>query len=84
MRRVGQALSVEAMSLYKHVSGKEDILGGISDLVMLEVEVPARDLLWRNDFHTSPPPSEETPQTQQNPDRTFTIRRVYLGTEART
>ena len=47
MRRVGQALSVEAMSLYKHVSGKEDILDGISDLVMLEVEVPARDQPWR-------------------------------------
>lgn len=47
MRRLGQALSVEAMSLYKHVSGKEDILDGISDLVMLEVEVPGRDLPWR-------------------------------------
>ena len=47
MRRLGQALSVEAMSLYKHVSGKEDILDGISDLVMEEVEVPSRDLPWR-------------------------------------
>jgi AcrR family transcriptional regulator len=47
MRRLGQALHVEAMSLYKHVSGKEDILDGISDLVMLEVQVPARDLPWR-------------------------------------
>ena len=47
MRRLGQALSVEAMSLYKHVSGKEDILDGISDLVMLEVEVPGRDLPWK-------------------------------------
>lgn len=47
MRRLGQALSVEAMSLYKHVTGKEDILDGIADLVMLEVPVPARDLPWR-------------------------------------
>lgn len=47
MRRLGQALSVEAMSLYKHVSGKEDILDGIADLVMLEVPVPPRDLPWR-------------------------------------
>lgn len=47
MRRLGQALHVEAMSLYKHVSGKEDILDGIADLVMLEVPVPARDLPWR-------------------------------------
>ena len=47
MRRLGQALGVEAMSLYKHVAGKEDILDGISDLVMEEVEVPSRDLPWR-------------------------------------
>jgi AcrR family transcriptional regulator len=47
MRRLGQALGVQAMSLYKHVAGKEDILDGISDLVMLEVEVPARGLPWR-------------------------------------
>lgn len=48
MRRLGQALSVEAMSLYKHVSGKEDILDGIADLVMQEVPVPTRDLPWRS------------------------------------
>jgi AcrR family transcriptional regulator len=47
MRRLGQALGVEAMSLYKHVSGKEDILDGIADLVMLEVDVPTRDVPWR-------------------------------------
>ncbi len=47
MRRLGQALGVQAMSLYKHVADKEAILDGISDLVMLEVEVPARALPWR-------------------------------------
>ena len=47
MRRLGQALHVEAMSLYKHVAGKEDILDGIADLVMDEVPVPDRDLPWR-------------------------------------
>ena len=53
MRRLGQALHVEAMSLYKHVSGKEDILDGIADLVMEEVEVPARDLPWRQALRQS-------------------------------
>ena len=53
MRRLGQALHVEAMSLYKHVSGKEDILDGIADLVMVEVEVPARDLPWRQALRQS-------------------------------
>lgn len=40
MRRLGQALKVEAMSLYKHVSGKEDILDGLADLVSAEFTVP--------------------------------------------
>ena len=47
MRRLGQALGVEAMSLYKHVADKEAILDGIADLVMDEVEVPSPDLDWR-------------------------------------
>lgn len=41
MRRLGQELGVEAMSLYKHVANKEDILAGIVDLVVREIEVPA-------------------------------------------
>lgn len=48
MRRLGQVLDVEAMSLYKHVAGKEDILDGIADLVMAEVEVPGPELPWRD------------------------------------
>ena len=43
MRRVGQELGVEAMSLYKHVANKEAILDGIADLVWAEVEVPDPD-----------------------------------------
>lgn len=53
MRRLGQALGVEAMSLYKHVAGKEDILDGIADLVMEEVEVPSRDLPWQTALRQS-------------------------------
>ena len=33
MQRIGQRLGVEAMSLYRHVRNKEDILDGIVDLV---------------------------------------------------
>jgi AcrR family transcriptional regulator len=47
MRRLGQALGVEAMSLYKHVADKEDILDGIADLVSEEMEVPSPELPWR-------------------------------------
>ena len=47
MRRLGQALRVEAMSLYKHVANKDDILDGIADLVMGDFEVPSGDLDWK-------------------------------------
>ena len=47
MRRLGQQLHVEAMSLYKHVAGKEEILDGITELVMAEVEVPSGAHPWR-------------------------------------
>jgi len=53
MRRLGQALGVEAMSLYKHVADKEAILDGIADLVMDEVEVPPPDLDWRTSIRRS-------------------------------
>ena len=41
MRRLGKALGVEAMSLYNHVGGKEDIIDGLVDIVFSEIEVPA-------------------------------------------
>jgi AcrR family transcriptional regulator len=47
MRRLGQALRVEAMSLYKHVANKDDILDGIADLVMGDFEVPSGDADWK-------------------------------------
>jgi AcrR family transcriptional regulator len=53
MRRLGQALGVEAMSLYKHVADKEAILDGLVDLVMDEVEVPHPGLPWREAIRRS-------------------------------
>jgi len=40
MRKLGQALGYEAMSLYNHVANKEDLLDGILDLVLAEMEPP--------------------------------------------
>jgi AcrR family transcriptional regulator len=37
MRTLGQKLGVEAMSLYNHVAGKEDILDGMVDVVVSEI-----------------------------------------------
>jgi AcrR family transcriptional regulator len=42
MRRLAQELGVEAMSLYNHVDNKDDILGGIVDVVATEIDL-ARD-----------------------------------------
>jgi AcrR family transcriptional regulator len=53
MRKLGQALGVEAMSLYKHVADKEAILDGIADLVSEEMEVPSADLPWREAIRRS-------------------------------
>jgi AcrR family transcriptional regulator len=47
MRRLGQQLGVEAMSLYNHVSGKDDILDGITDLVLGDIDVPPAGTDWR-------------------------------------
>jgi AcrR family transcriptional regulator len=41
MRRLGQALGVEAMSLYNHVAGKEALLDGMVDAVFAEIELPS-------------------------------------------
>jgi AcrR family transcriptional regulator len=40
MRRLGQELGVEAMSLYNHVANKDDLLSGIAALVLGDVELP--------------------------------------------
>ena len=41
MRRLGEELGVEAMSLYTYVSGKDDLLDGMVDIVFGEIDVPA-------------------------------------------
>jgi AcrR family transcriptional regulator len=47
MRRLGQELGVEAMSLYKHVANKDAILDGIVDLVVGEITLPSPDDGWK-------------------------------------
>jgi AcrR family transcriptional regulator len=44
MRTLGQKLGVEAMSLYNHVANKEDILDGMVDAVMSEVNDAASEI----------------------------------------
>lgn len=49
MRRLGQELGVEAMSLYNHVASKDDLLDGMTGLVVSEIELPD-DGDWKADM----------------------------------
>ncbi len=47
MRRLGQELGVEAMSLYTHVKGKDDLLAAMADGVVAQVPVERVAEDWR-------------------------------------
>ncbi|MFL5717321.1 MAG: TetR/AcrR family transcriptional regulator [Chloroflexota bacterium] len=47
MRRLGQELGIEAMSLYTHIRGKEDLLDGMVDVVVAEIPVDTVGPDWR-------------------------------------
>ena len=47
MREVASKLGVEAMSLYNHVVNKDDILDGMVDLVIEQIELPSDLNDWR-------------------------------------
>jgi AcrR family transcriptional regulator len=51
MRSLAKHLGVEAMSLYHHVSNKEDILDGMVDLVFAEIHQPLIGGPWREEMH---------------------------------
>jgi AcrR family transcriptional regulator len=48
MRRLAAELGVEAMSLYYYVKSKDDILSGIVDLALGEVELPSVRGGWKS------------------------------------
>src|SRR5438132_725387 len=43
MRKLGQVLGFEAMSLYNHVANKDDLLRGIVELVLDETDPPLHE-----------------------------------------
>ncbi|WP_214407282.1 TetR/AcrR family transcriptional regulator C-terminal domain-containing protein [Pseudonocardia lacus] len=47
MRKLGQELGVEAMSLYKHVANKDEVLDGLAELLLAEFDPPTDDVGWR-------------------------------------
>jgi AcrR family transcriptional regulator len=48
MRKLGESLGVEAMSLYNHVANKDDLLAGMADLVAGEIELPSSGVDWKS------------------------------------
>jgi AcrR family transcriptional regulator len=47
MRKLGQELGVEAMSLYNHVANKDDLLDGIVEAVTAEIDLPPEGADWK-------------------------------------
>jgi AcrR family transcriptional regulator len=47
MRKLGEVLKVEAMSLYNHVANKSELLDGMVDLVFSEIDVPGDGGDWK-------------------------------------
>jgi AcrR family transcriptional regulator len=47
MRELGRKLGVEAASLYNHVGGKDDLLDGMVDLAVAEIDVPSDGVGWK-------------------------------------
>jgi AcrR family transcriptional regulator len=52
MRKLGDALGVEAMSLYNHVSNKSELLDRMVDVVFAEIDLPPADVDWRTAMRT--------------------------------
>jgi AcrR family transcriptional regulator len=50
MRRLGEALGVEAMSLYNHVANKDELLDGMVDLVFGEIDLPSDQADWKTEM----------------------------------
>lgn len=50
MRKLASALGVEAMSLYNHVAGKDDVLDGLTGLFLARIEIPPPTGDWRTDL----------------------------------
>src|ERR671919_1665431 len=48
MRRLGQELGIEAMSLYTHVKSKDDLLAGMVEVVIAQIPVRRRRGDWKS------------------------------------
>jgi AcrR family transcriptional regulator len=47
MRELGRRLEVKAASLYNHIGGKDDLLSGMAELALSEIDVPTDGVSWK-------------------------------------
>ena len=47
MRRIAQQLAVVPMALYKHVANKDELLDGLVDVVIAEIDPPLQGVDWK-------------------------------------
>ncbi len=48
MRELGRRLEVKAASLYNHIDGKDDLLDGMMNRVLSEIDAPLEDVDWKD------------------------------------
>lgn len=48
MRRLAEELGVVPMALYKHVAGKEELLDGMVEVIIREIDPPVADAGWKD------------------------------------
>ena len=53
MRKLGQELGVEAMSVYHYVADKNDLLDGMADFIVSEFDLPSNGTDWRESLRQS-------------------------------
>jgi AcrR family transcriptional regulator len=50
MRKLGQELGVDAMALYRHVRGKDDLLDGLVEVIVGQIERPTSGGDWKTNL----------------------------------
>jgi AcrR family transcriptional regulator len=85
MRKLGQELGYEAMSLYNHVAKKDEVVDGILDLVLAEMELPAGEGDWQPAVRASAVSVHRALRTHSwaaplmlSPDRILSTRLHYM------
>jgi AcrR family transcriptional regulator len=77
MRKLADALGVVPMALYRHVANKDELLGGMIDVVVGEIDPPRTDTDWKTvmreppgrlSVNSSPTSGSHPVTTTQTPD----------------